>query len=173
MMRRLLLLLSCLVLLSSCATSTPTLRGVERVDGRMQFPIGLRELLRLSRHATLDELEARIGLPPSESTFVTVRGPFETPDGFWIESVFFHDAEQGNIDLKVNSGNLGACFPMREIAALPGVQRSNSAHAPPNSYTLGTDNLSIFFDPACHSDVCLGSINFAGRGESPRPTEGS
>lgn len=158
MTRRLPLLL-CLISLSGCATST--LRDVERVDGRMQFPIGLRELLRLSRHETLDELEARIGLPASEKTFVTIRGPFETPDGFWIESVFFHNSEQGNVVLTINSGRLGACFPMREVAALPGVQRTTSLHAPPNSYKLGAENLSISFDPACHSDVCLGSINFA------------
>src|SRR3546814_4546675 len=65
--------LLCLILVSCASNDRPA-------SGPIQFPISVNELLLLTRGATLEQIEAKIGPPPRKGKIVDDFGLFETPD---------------------------------------------------------------------------------------------
>src|SRR3546814_10838996 len=75
--------LLCLILVSCASNDRPA-------SGPIQFPISVNELLLLTRGATLEQIEAKIGPPPRKGKIVDDFGLFETPDHYWIERVVYY-----------------------------------------------------------------------------------
>src|SRR3546814_20609069 len=70
--------LLCLILVSCASNDRPA-------SGPIQFPISVNELLLLTRGATLEQIEAKIGPPPRKGKMVDDFGLFETPEYYWTE----------------------------------------------------------------------------------------
>src|SRR3546814_2710344 len=93
--------LLCLILVSCASNDRPA-------SGPIQFPISVNELLLLTRGATLEQIEAKIGPPPRKGKIVDDFGLFETPDHYWIERVVYYGEDRRrSIAVLISAGGLG------------------------------------------------------------------
>src|SRR5690606_12317095 len=110
----LLAFLICAVLVGAFGSAGPALPGHDnRTTHTRQFAISLPELLLLSQHATLEQVEAASGSPPGRARSSRLPGLLETPDGYWVERGYCDGlTRRSSIVVAVGSGPLGPRYPM-------------------------------------------------------------
>ena len=175
MIARMLGSLVCAILLGACTSAGPALaRGGDATHAK-QFPITLRELLLLSRDATIEQVEAAIGSPPGRARFSEIPGLLETPDGYWIERVYFDGLKpRSSIVVAVGSVPLGPCYPMDKVADLTGARepRGVSYHQTRYTLTVTRKNMQTDFIARREDDGCLGQVFFTNISQLPPRAKG-
>src|SRR3546814_16800591 len=96
--------LLCLILVSCASNDRPA-------SGPIQFPISVNELLLLTRGATLEQIEAKIGPPTRKGKIVDDFGLFATPDHYCIERVVYYGEDRSkSIAVRIRPRGPGHCF---------------------------------------------------------------
>lgn len=146
-------LLACL-LLTGCAS------GEQQAGGSKRFPLSVRDLLLMTPESTLEQVEAAIGPPPRRGAIVEARGPFATPDHYWVEYiVYYGDERRRNIEIHLHEGWLGPCFKIDDLPELIGARE-----VPPpidgyrRTFMLNTERLLATFRASHPARKCLEMI---------------